>query len=124
MTLLYGGGALVYGALFFAGHGYLFRILYGGKFMDLYFLIPLVMLSVLIQVSAYGPTVGLRAIKAPDFVFRAYLTAGVVCLAGIPLTWRFGLAGTVITMVLSPLAGLIAASVLYLRRVRAEVAVV
>ncbi len=125
MTLFYGGGALLYGVMFFLGHGYLYRILYGGKFMDSYSLIPLVILGVLVQVSAYGPTVGLRAIQAPDLVFRAYAIAAAVCLlAGIPFTWRFGLAGAVVTTVLSPLAGLIAAGVLYLRRVRAEVAVV
>ena len=125
MTLLYGGGALVYGALFIGGHGYLFRVLYGGKFMDSNYLIPLVMMGVVFQVSGYGPAVGLRAIQAPELVFRAYLTAAVVCLlAGLFLTWRFGVAGAVLTAALSPLAGLIAAGMLYLRRVRAEVAIV
>jgi O-antigen/teichoic acid export membrane protein len=114
VTLLYGLGAVAYGAIFVFGHNMLFRLLYGGKFMEFSYLVPWVLLGVLFQVSSYGPCVGLRAVQAPASVFRAYCwSAGVSLLIGIPATWAFGIAGAVGGTALATLASLLASIWLY-----------
>jgi len=114
VAMLYALGAVTYGAIFLVGHNSIFRMLYGGKFMESSYLVPVVLLGVVFQVSSYGPSAALRAIQQSASVFRAYSVSAAVSLAiGIPATWAFGLAGAVASTALAALACFLSAVWLY-----------
>jgi len=74
--------------------GTLFHLLYGGKFTEVAHFIPAVAVGSIFWAAAYGSSVVLRGMEAPDSVFMAFCAATVVSLiVGIPATWAFGLAG-------------------------------
>ena len=104
-TLLYVGGAFAYWALVIPLKVQAFHLLYGGKYLEIAYLIPVVGLETLLSSAAFGPATVLRAMEAPDAIFYARLAASALALvAGIPLTKYNGVSGAVWSMVLSNLA--------------------
>ena len=121
MAALFAGGAIAWLALVAFQTDRVWRLLYGGRFHDASPLAVWMLLSVVFQVTAYVPAVGLRALKAPSQVFVAYSIAAVACLAvGIPATRTFGLAGAVLSYSGSMLLSFVAIVILYRRRVQRE----
>lgn len=117
LTLLFGGGAAVYGLLFSVFHGPVFRLLYGGKYMEYAWLVPWVTLGAVFQVAAYGPSIGLRAMQAPASVFAAFCgAAAVAVLGGIPAIRMFGLIGAIGASAAATLTALAITGWLYGRR--------
>jgi len=117
VTLLYVGGAAVYWALAVAFRQQAVHLLYGGNYAGLAGLLPWLGLASLLQIAIAGPSIGLRAMQSPASVFVAYAVSGAVSvLAGVPLTWAFGLRGVIASMMAASLAGLAASYVLLYRK--------
>ena len=96
LTLLFASGAALYGLLFSVFHGPVFRLLYGGKYMEYSWLVSWVTIGAVFQVAAYGPSIGLRAIQSPSSVFAGFCgAAAVALLGGIPAIRLFGLTGAI-----------------------------
>jgi O-antigen/teichoic acid export membrane protein len=82
-----------------------FHLLYGGKYLEVAYLLPLVGLETLLSSAAFGPVTVLRAMESPSSIFYARISASVLSLViGIPLTRSYGLAGAVWSMVLANMA--------------------
>jgi len=119
LTLLFGAGAALYGLLFSMFHGPVFRLLYGGKYMEYSWLVSWVTIGAVFQVAAYGPSIGLRAIQAPSSVFAAFCGAATVAvLGGIPAIRVFGLTGAVGASAAATFTALTITGGLYRRRAR------
>jgi O-antigen/teichoic acid export membrane protein len=121
-TLLYAGGAILYWAIVIPLKGPAFHILYGGKYLEVAYLVPLVGLETLLSSAAFGPATVLRAMEAPAAIFYARCAASVLALvAGIPLTKFYGLAGAVWSIVLSNIAAYLMTLYVLRRRVASQV---
>lgn len=119
ITLLFLGGAAVYWGVIAPLKGPVFHFLYGGKYMGIAYLIPLVALGSLLSSATLGPVIVLRAIESPASVFVAHAAASVMALLiGIPLTWAFGLWGAVVGLIASGAVSLLMALFLLRRKVR------
>lgn len=117
VTLLYASGAIVWGGICVAASSLMFRLLYGGKFLEWRGLVPIVALGAVFQLATYGPAIGLRALQSPASVFAAYgASAAVSLLAGIPAMRIFGLAGVVTVTALSAFSAFLAVVLLYQNR--------
>jgi O-antigen/teichoic acid export membrane protein len=93
-----------------------FQFLYKGHYLQVAYLVPVIALSSLIWSATNGPVVVLRAMELPSSVFVAYsFSSAVAVLAGVPLTWKFGLPGVVWSIVVSNAAAYVVAWI-YLRR--------
>lgn len=119
ISLLLAGGAFSYWALVSLFYEPIFRFLYAGRFVEYAHLVPWATLSIVFWVGAHVHGWGLRALQAPssDFAVQC-VSAGVAVVVGIPATWMFGLPGVMGTAVLSNLAGLTAATLLFRQRFR------
>jgi O-antigen/teichoic acid export membrane protein len=105
LTALYTGGAILYWAVLIPLKGPAFHLLYGGKYLEVAYLLPLVGLETLLSSAAFGPVTVLRAMESPSSIFYARCSASVLSLAiGIPLTRSYGLTGAVWSMVLANVA--------------------
>ena len=119
ISLLFLGGAAVYWGVIAPLKGPVFHFLYGGKYMGISYLIPLVALGSLLSSATLGPVIVLRAIESPASVFVAHAAASVMALLiGIPLTWAFGLWGAVVGLIASGAVSLLMALFLLRRKVR------
>jgi len=104
-TLLYVGGAFGYWAIVIPLRAQAFHLLYGGKYLEIAYLIPVVGLETLLSSAAFGPATVLRAMEAPAAIFYARLAASTLALVvGVPLTKYYGLSGAVWSIVFSNLA--------------------
>jgi O-antigen/teichoic acid export membrane protein len=122
LALLYLGGGIVYWVLLSVFRVPFLRLLYGGKFLESAHLVPWVCCGAVLTVVSYAPSMGLRAIQSPSSIFVAYCVAGAVSVVfGTVAIWLYGLAGAIGSFVLSGMAVLAVASVLYARKVRASV---
>ena len=117
-TLLYAGGAVLYWAVVIPLKNPAFHFLYGGKYLEVAYLLPLVGLETLLSSAAFGPATVLRAMEAPAAIFYARLAASVLALvAGVPLTKFYGLSGAVWSIVLSNIAAYLMTLYLLRRKV-------
>jgi len=108
IALLYIGGAAVYWTILIPMKGPMFHLLYGGKYMEVTFLLPYVAVETVLWSAAFGPTIVLRAMESPSSVFYARCAASVLSLlVGIPLTFSYGLWGCVLGIVLANAAALV-----------------
>lgn len=93
LTLTMGASACV--ILVFFGHP-IFRLLYGGKFMEVAYLVPWAALNLVVTAPINGFDMGLRALRSPSMVFTASAAgAGVSVLFYVYGTRTFGLPGTI-----------------------------
>ena len=107
LTLLYVGGTAAYFAVVLVIRHPLVRMMYGGKYLDVVGLLPLIALSAVLRLGATAQAIPLRAIQSPSLVFYAYGASAVVAvLAGIPASWAYGLRGAAAASVLSSAAAL------------------
>lgn len=121
ICLVYGGGSLAYVAFLTAFTRPIFRMLYGGKFMEFAYLVPLVALSVAFSSTGHAFNVGLRALQLPSLLFVADCTAAAInVLVGVPATRLFGLTGLVCAGALSAFAALVVSSLYFRRRAGAS----
>jgi O-antigen/teichoic acid export membrane protein len=119
ITLIFVGGAVVYWGLIAPLRGPVFHFLYGGKYMGIAHLIPLVALGSLLWSATLGPVIVLRAIESPASVFVAHTAASIIALTvGIPITWFFGLWGAVIGLIASSAVSFLMALYLLRRKMR------
>lgn len=122
VTLIYLGGGILYWVLLTVFRVPFLRLLYGGKFLESAYLVPWVCCGAVVTVVSYGPAMGLRAIQSPSSIFVSYCVAGAVSVVfGTMAIWLYGLAGAIGSFVLSGMAVLVVAGVLYARKVQALV---
>jgi O-antigen/teichoic acid export membrane protein len=84
--------------------------LYGGKYLDIVDLIPLLALSSTASAIAWGPIIGFRAIQRPSAVVIVFLVMnGLAVLIGVPVTRFAGARGAVIAMAASAIVSVVVA---------------
>lgn len=116
LALIYAGGTILYWLIIVFMRRPIVFYLYAGKYTEITGLIPWLALGSVLRISATSQAVILRAMQAPSLVFTAYVASSAVAvLAGVPLTWAFGVQGTVFTLVLSSAVALVVTLVM-LRR--------
>ncbi len=119
LALLMMGGAGVYLVLISLLRRPIMQALYGGKFLDFINLAPWILLCTVFASGAEALGTGLRAMRSPALVFRAYsIGAAAYLVAGPVLTRAFGMEGVAASLVLSSAVVLAASSVLLSRHVR------
>src|SRR5579863_2318875 len=105
ITLLFVVGAVAYWAVLIPFKGFVFHVLYGGRYTEVAHFIPYVALGTTMWAAAFGPAILLRAIESPDSIFYARCVASVLSLLiGVPATRAFGLWGVVWSLVVANLA--------------------
>ncbi len=120
VSMLYAGGGLAYWSLLVIFRAPIVHFLYGGHYENLVALVPWLALASVLQISLAGPSIGLRAMESPASVFVAYAASGAVAvLAGIPLTWKLGVQGVIVSMMLSSVVGFAVALFLLRRKANA-----
>jgi len=120
IAILYIGGAALYWMIVIPMKAQFFHLLYGGKYMEITYLLPLVAVETILWSAAFGPTIVLRGMESPSSVFYARCAASVLSLAvGVPLTIIYGLWGCVLGIVLANAAALLFAVVLLRRKMAA-----
>ena len=119
IACLFAGAAIVYwGILIFFGAPIL-RFLYGGQYGEMASLIPWVAAGSIPWNLATVPTIALRAVRSSISIFRVYLvTTGITVLLGLPATWRLGLRGALMAMIVSNASALGLALLLMRRELR------
>ena len=121
VTIAFLGAGLAYLAVLVVFKKPLFHLLYGGKFMDAFYLVPWVAVGGALVVASYGPAIGLRAIQSPSSVFGIYSGAALVSIVlGVLGTWALGLKGTIGAWVLSDLSTVVLATWMFYRKVGAR----
>jgi O-antigen/teichoic acid export membrane protein len=114
VMVLFVGAAAVYGSFLIVFGQLIFRLIYGGKFMDFVSLLPLASLTLVFGVPAHALDLGIRAMRAPRYVFYASGSAAIATTAvTIPLTRILGIRGTLIAYVLGSIFTLISAVVFF-----------
>lgn len=117
ITLIYVAASTMYWILVMILRRPLFEVLYGPRYTNVMDLVPLVAMSSVLAVAAHGPGIGLRAVRSPASVFVAFCGPSVISLAvGIPATLKFGIRGTLVTLILANAVALITAYILLRRR--------
>lgn len=105
ITLLFVVGAVAYWAVLIPFKGFVFHVLYGGKYTEVAHFIPYVALGTTLWAAAFGPAILLRAIESPDSIFYARVVASVLSLViGVPATKAFGLWGVVWSIIVANFA--------------------
>ena len=119
ITLLFVSGAALYlVCIVLFGH-WLMETLYAGRYTQFAYLIPLAGLPVLLTAASQGPAIAVRAMQAPMDVFWGYAVAGVsTILAGVALTYFYGLSGAVVGILISSLAFFLAITYRYRARLK------
>lgn len=119
VTILYIAVGTIYTVLLVAFRHPVSRLLYGGNFPDVAYLVAIAGAGTVLTLGSYGAVMGLRAIQRPSLVFAANCAASAVSVvAGTVGTWKFGLRGLVGSMVLSGLTMLLVSAHLFNRRTR------
>jgi O-antigen/teichoic acid export membrane protein len=105
ITLLFVVGAVAYWAVLIPFKGFVFHVLYGGRYTEVAHFIPYVALGTTLWAAAFGPAILLRAIESPDSIFYARVVASVLSLVvGVPATRLFGLWGVVVSIIVANFA--------------------
>jgi O-antigen/teichoic acid export membrane protein len=115
ITLLFVVGAAAYWAVLIPLKGYVFHVVYRGKYTEVAHFIPYVALGTTLWAAAFGPAILLRAIESPDSIFYARVVASALSLiVGVPATRAFGLWGVVVSIIIANFAAfLISMYILY-----------
>jgi O-antigen/teichoic acid export membrane protein len=117
ITLLLAGGALLYWSAMIPLRGMIFRLLYGGRYLEVGSLLPYVAVGSVLWCAAFGPAIVLRAAESPDSIFYARIVSSVLSLVvGIPATRAFGLGGVVASIIVANLAALVISAYILLRK--------
>ena len=118
LAFLFVGAGAAYWAVLIPLRVPLFNLVYGGKYVESSYLIPLFALETTFWCAALGPAILLRAMESPRSLFFANGAASVIALVfGIPATRHFGLVGVVWSMMAANFLYLIVACVLLVRKI-------
>jgi O-antigen/teichoic acid export membrane protein len=99
ITLLFASAAFLSLACISVFGKPLIDLMYGGRYIEFSYLLPLLAIPVFFTAAAQGPAVALQAMRLPSEVSLAYTAAaGVNILAGVVLTHYWGLVGNVLGM--------------------------
>ncbi len=94
ISMIFTAAAIMYLAFLLLFGRWLTDALYGGKYAQFVYLIPLMALPILFSAMAEGPSVALKAMQVPSEVFWGYTAAAIpTILAGVFLTHHWGLIG-------------------------------
>jgi O-antigen/teichoic acid export membrane protein len=98
-----------------------FHMLYSGRYMQVAHLLPIVALASIAGSAFFGPSIVLRSLEAPRLVFASVTISSVIAVvAGVPMTWAWGVAGAVWSIALSETLAFVAAVVLLRRKTRSS----
>jgi O-antigen/teichoic acid export membrane protein len=112
-------GALVYGIAVSVAAKPLFRLLYGGKFMEYSYLVSWAAVAPLFGLPGHVIDMGLRAIRSPKSIFVASCLSAVACICiTVPLTWAFTIRGAIASIVISSAILLVIITVIFRRKSR------
>ena len=104
ITLLFVGLASGYYGMLGLFGGPIMRLLYGGRYSEFAYLLPLVAAPVVVLAASQGSTIAVQAMQAPSEVLLAYTVSGTfTIIAGIVLARCGGLAGALVGMLASSL---------------------
>lgn len=96
ITVLSLGAALSYWGIIIPFRSKLFHVLYSGHYDQVANLVPWIAVGSIFWTAAYGSSVVLRAMEAPDSIFVAFSAASAISLViGVPATWFLGLRGAI-----------------------------
>lgn len=125
VTALFVGGALAYWFLILPFSSQVMNLLYKGKYLEVTWLIPWLALGITLWAASFGPAIILRSMEDPSAVFYARSAATVLSvLVGVPLTWKYGLLGVMISLISANAASFLVTRILLSRKVwRAEAAI-
>ena len=119
ITLLFVVGAVAYWAVLIPFKGFVFHVLYDGKYTEVAHFIPFVALGTTLWAAAFGPAILLRAIESPDSIFYARIVASVLSLLiGVPATKAFGLWGVVWSIIVANFAAFLISMYILRRKAR------
>ena len=121
ITALFVGGALLYWLVILPFRTPIMDILYKGKYLEVAGLIPWLALGITLWAASFGPAIILRSMEDPSAVFWARLSATILSvLIGVPLTWKLGLMGVMISLISANAASFLVTRVLLARKVSRE----
>jgi O-antigen/teichoic acid export membrane protein len=119
MTFLCVACAIPYWMVLLVFQRQAFHMLYRGRYLEVAHLLPIVALASIAGSAFFGPSIVLRSLEAPRLVFASVTISSVLAiLAGIPLTWRWGVGGAVWSIALSETLAFVAAVALLRRKTR------
>jgi O-antigen/teichoic acid export membrane protein len=96
LTMMSLGVSAVYWALIIPFRQTVFHLLYGGRYMEVAYLIPAISVGAILWSGASGSSIVLRAMGSPASVFVAFIASSVISLAvGIPACRYYGVVGAV-----------------------------
>ena len=122
IVVIYLLGALVYGIAVSVAAKPLFRLLYGGKFMEYSYLVSWAAVAPLFGLPGHVIDMGLRAIRSPKSIFVASCLSAVACICiTVPLTWAFTIRGAIASIVISSAILLVIITVIFRRKSRISV---
>jgi len=94
ISVIFTAASIIYLALLMVFGKRLMVVLYGGKYTQFTYLIPLIGLPILFSAMAEGPSVAVKAMQVPSDVFWGYAASSVpTILVGVFLTRHWGLVG-------------------------------
>ena len=96
LTMVSLGVSAVYWASIIPFRQTVFHLLYGGRYMEVVYLIPAVSVGAILWSGASGSSIVLRAMGSPASVFVAFIASSVISLAvGIPACRYYGVVGAI-----------------------------
>lgn len=105
ITMIFTAAAIAYLIALTVMGKWLTQLVYGGKYTEFAYLLPLMTLPVLFGAAAEGPAIAVRAMQVPAEIFYAYAAAAVpTVLFGIVLARRWGILGAALGLALSGFA--------------------
>ncbi len=105
ISVIFTAAAVAYLACLTIFGKWLTQLMYGGKYTQFAYLLPLMTLPVLFGAAAEGPAIAVRAMRVPSEIFWAYTAAAVpTVLFGVVLARHWGLLGAALGLAMSALA--------------------
>lgn len=96
-----------------------FHLLYGGRYMEVAYLLPVVAFGSVSCSAFFGSGTVLRAMESPSLVFVAVCISSCISLAiGVPATWVFGLKGAAWSMAVAEILNFVIVIILMRRMLR------
>jgi glycosyltransferase involved in cell wall biosynthesis len=119
ISIIFTTAAIMYLACLILFGRWLTDELYGEKYAQFAYLIPLIALPILFSAIAEGPSVAVKAMQAPSEVFWGYTAAAIpTMLVGMSLTRHWGLIGAALGLAGSSLAFWVVISYRYHARLK------
>jgi O-antigen/teichoic acid export membrane protein len=117
VTMMSLAASAIYWAFVIPFRGPVFHALYGGRYMEVAYLIPAVAIGAVLWSGASGSSIVLRAMGSPASVFAAFIASGIISLAvGIPACRYYGIVGAVWGMNLADAGALLMVGMLLRRK--------